>query len=116
MTVAAPAAAQRGLQGRQRQPFALHVDRDRRQQSRQSIFQRREAHAGGLCLGAGFLVTPSLLLASLASAAAWICESQAFIMVASFIRAGLSGSECGATKKVLHRLAAQHVLCPSIAG
>jgi hypothetical protein len=34
----------------------LHVERDRGQQSGQPIFQRREAHADGLCLGAEVVI------------------------------------------------------------
>ena len=41
MTVAAPTAPQRCLQGRERQPLALHVERDRGKQPREATFRRR---------------------------------------------------------------------------
>ena len=57
-----PTAAQRGLKRRQREPLALKLDRDRREQTLQPILQWRQALARGLCLSARFLVTTSLML------------------------------------------------------
>jgi hypothetical protein len=51
-SVATPSGAQLGLQGHERQALSLHLDRDRRQQSGQTLLKRRETFARGLRLGA----------------------------------------------------------------
>ena len=52
MTIAAPTAPQRGLQGRERQSFALHLNWDCRQQRGQPLVLWRQSFARGLGLGA----------------------------------------------------------------